>query len=98
MTVLVTVRVVGDAKALEAMDQSVLEGISARGKEMGAIAHHFYGNGTEVLVVDVWPDAESFHAFFDANTEIPGVMANAGVTDQPTIEFWEPLNVTDGFG
>lgn len=98
MSVLMTFRVAGNAQALEDMDQSVLEGISARGREMGAIAHHFYGNGTEILVVDVWPDAESFQAFFDASPEIKGLMDAAGVNSEPTIEFWEPLNVTDGFG
>ena len=98
MTVLMTLRVAGDAKSIEAMDPAALEKISARAREMGALAHHFYGNGSEILVVDVWRDAESFQAFFDGSPEIPGIMADAGVTTEPTIEFWQPLDVTDGFG
>ena len=62
------------------------------------ISHHFFGSDNEVLVVDEWPDEASFQAFFDASPEIGGIMAAAGVTTPPTIEFWRPLEVDDSIG
>lgn len=98
MSVLVTLRVVADAKAVEATDQAVLDTIVERAKSMGCTGHRFYGNGTEVLVVDVWPDPETFQTFFDTSPEIPDLMHAAGVTTQPTIEFWQALDVDDVIG
>ncbi|MCW2795774.1 hypothetical protein [Nocardioides sp.] len=93
-----TLRVPGDPKGVEATDPAILQTVVDRGKAMGCLAHHFYGNGTEVLVIDEWPDEESFRKFFDASPEIKGVMDNAGVTSAPTIEFWRALDTSDGFG
>ena len=98
MSVLVTLRVVGDAKAVEATDQSVLDTVVERAKSMGCTAHRFYGNGTEVLVVDEWPDTDTFQRFFESSPEVKDLMAAAGVTAPPTIEFWQALDVNDGFG
>ena len=95
MSVLMTLRVTGDAKALEAVDPSVFQGVVAKAEGMGASKHRFFTNGTEVLVVDEWPDRETFQQFFESTPEIPEVMAAAGVTTQPVIEFWERAGVED---
>jgi hypothetical protein len=91
----VTVRVSGDPKGVEAYDQAAIQAVADRGKAAGAIRHRFFTNGSEVLVVDEWPDRETFQAFFDTETEIPQVMAAAGVTSQPTIEFWDRMDVEE---
>lgn len=98
MSVLMTLRVTGDPKAVEATDQAMLDTLVERAKEHGLISHHFFGSDNEVLVVDEWPDEESFKAFFDSSPEIGGLMAAAGVTSQPTVEFWRPLDVNDSVG
>jgi quinol monooxygenase YgiN len=98
MSVLMTLRVSGDPKAIEASDQAMMKTIAERGREYGVIRHRFYGNETEVLVVDEWPDEKSFQAFFDASPEIKGLMDAAGVVSAPNIEFWRPLDVDDAIG
>ena len=101
MSVLMTLRVKGDATKLEALaaaDPTLLSTVSAKGKEMGATYHRFYATDTEVLVVDVWPDEASFHSFFDSTPDIGKVMAEAGVTSAPEITFWRKLDLGDDIG
>jgi len=95
MSVLMTLRVSGDPKAVEATDQELMRTIADRGREYGVIRHRFYGSDDEVLVVDEWPDEKSFQAFYEASPDIKTIMDNAGVTAAPTIEFWRPLDVDD---
>lgn len=98
MSVLMTLRVSGDPKAVENADQDVLKTVVARAKGHGLISHQFFGSDNELMVVDEWPDEASFHAFFDASPEIGQIMAAAGVTAPPTIEFWHPLATEDTYG
>jgi quinol monooxygenase YgiN len=98
MSVLMTMRVKGDPKAIEATDQAVLDTIIGRAKENGLISHHFYGTDDEVLIVDEWPDEGSFHKFFDSSPEVKQMMDAAGVTAQPQISFWRHLDVADDVG
>jgi hypothetical protein len=73
--------------------------ISGRAKGMGAISHQFYSNvaGDELLVVDEWPDAESFQRFFEASDDIREMMGEAGVTSEPQVNFWTKLDTPDAF-
>jgi heme-degrading monooxygenase HmoA len=98
VSVIVTLRVRGDATKIEAEDQTVLQKISDRAKEHGVIYHRFYGTQDEVLVVDEWPSPDAFQAFFDASPEIRGVMERAGVTSEPEIVFWRKLDTHDDVG
>ena len=98
MSVLLTMRVSGDPKAVEATDPDVLKTIVERAREHGVIRHRFYGNDNEVLVIDEWPDEASFQAFFDASPDIGEMMAAAGVTSAPTVEFWRMLDMDDAVG
>jgi quinol monooxygenase YgiN len=95
MSVLMTLRVSGNPKAIEATDPDLMKTVAARGREYGVIRHRFYGSEDEVLVVDEWPDEASFQAFFDASPEIKEFMDAAGVTAAPQIDFWRPLDVDD---
>jgi heme-degrading monooxygenase HmoA len=96
-----TLRVGGDGTKIEAIaseDPAVLQKIVDRAKEHGLISHRFFGTEDEILVVDEWPSAEAFQAFFDASPEIPEVMDRAGVTSQPEIKFWRKLDTKDEVG
>jgi quinol monooxygenase YgiN len=98
VTVLVTLRIKGDSAALEkvaAGDPTAFPTVSARGRAAGAISHHFYANDGEILVVDEWPDEESFMGFFHNSPEIAGFMEQAGVTAAPEISFWHKLELGD---
>jgi len=97
MSVLMTLRVTGDGKGIEAGDQALLKSISDRAHEQGAIHHRFYGSDTEVLVIDEWSDEASFQAFFDGTPEIRQIMDGAGVTSAPQVDFWHALDTTDAF-
>jgi hypothetical protein len=98
MSVLMTLRVSGNPKGVEATDPTMLKTIADRAREHGVIRHRFYGSDDEVLVVDEWPDEQSFRAFFDASPDIKSIMDNAGVTAAPQIDIWRPLDVDDAIG
>jgi heme-degrading monooxygenase HmoA len=102
MSVLMTLRVTGDGSAIEKMgaeQASLFESVIADAKERGLISHHFYASEGEVLVVDEWPDEQAFQSFFEtAGPRIEQIMGAAGVTSQPAIEFWRPLDVGDEVG
>jgi hypothetical protein len=98
MSVLMTLRVSGNPKGVEAFDPAVLKTIADRAVEHGVLRHRFYGTDDEVLVVDEWPDEASFRAFFDASPEIKDLMDEAGVISEPTVEFWRELDTDDAIG
>jgi hypothetical protein len=102
MSVLVTLRVNGDPRALEKLavdDPTIFGDILEKAKPRGLISHHFYGDNTEILVVDEWRDEESFQAFFqDAGEQIQELMGHAGVSTEPEIKFWHKLEIGDDVG
>ena len=103
MSVLVTIYTRGDAKKLEqiaADDPSRMRSIAARAKEHGVIAHRFYATDDgDVMVVDEWPDAESFNRFFESmQSEIGPIMQEAGVVGEPAVRFWRKLETGDDIG
>ncbi len=76
----------------------LLNSISERAKQAGAISHQFLARKDSVLVVDEWPDEASFLGFFEASgAEIGALMGQAGVTAQPTPNFWRRLETPDKF-
>jgi heme-degrading monooxygenase HmoA len=101
MSVIMTLRVKGDAAKLERLaseNGETLRGISERGKAAGVIAHRFYGSGDEIMVVDEWPDAESFQRFFESEQEHIGPLMQEVATGQPAITFWRKLETGDEVG
>ncbi|TMK38945.1 MAG: hypothetical protein E6G56_12730 [Actinobacteria bacterium] len=102
MSVIVTFRVQGDPKRLEELasaDPDRLPAISAKAKEHGAIAHRFYGTDGQVMVIDEWPDAQSFQAFFEqCRPEIEPIMQEVGVGSEPEVNFWRKLETGDDVG
>ncbi len=76
----------------------LLSSIAERSKQAGAISHQFLAGKDSVLVVDEWPDEASFLGFFEASgPDIGKLMGQAGVTAQPTPNFWRPLDTPDKF-
>ena len=103
MSVIMTLRASADPKRFEqyaAEHQDDLQGILSAAKDAGVIAHRFYGSDDgEIMVVDEWPDAESFQAFFQAAAgEIQPMMAEGGVTSEPEVKFWRKLETGDDVG
>ena len=78
MSVIMTLWAQGDPDELErraAQNPDAMRAIADRAKEHGMIAHRFYGSEGQILVVDEWPDRESFQRFFDSmRSEIDSLM------------------------
>jgi heme-degrading monooxygenase HmoA len=103
MSVIVTVWFMGDPERVEQLAtkdrKEDIEAIAERAKDAGVIAHRFYGSEDQVMVIDEWPDEESFQRFFDAEQGTIGPMlAEAGVTSQPQVRFWRVLDTPDKVG
>lgn len=102
MSVMMVLRMNGDPKRLEevaAADPDRISAISDRAKSHGLIAHRFYGNGNEIIVVDEWPDEQSFQAFFgEMQQQIGALMQEVGVQGEPHPEFWRKLDSRDEVG
>lgn len=103
MSVIVTLRMSGDPRKLEehaASNAEQMRGIADRAQEHGVIAHRFYGSdGGQILVIDEWPDAESFHRFFEQQQDQIGpMMQSAGISGQPEVTVWRKLESHDEVG
>ena len=102
MSVIMTFLVHGDPDELErraAQNPDGMRAISEAAKEHGLIAHRFYGADGRIMVVDEWPDPESFQRFFEVRREeIEPMMREVGVSGEPEITFWRKLDTHDEVG
>ena len=103
MSVIMTLRANGDPAELErraAGNPDAIRAISDRAKEHGLFAHRFYGSDDgQIMVVDEWPDPDSFRAFFEEmRPEIEPLMREVGVTAEPEVTFWRKLETHDEIG
>ena len=103
MSVIMTFRVEGDPDKLEqlaAENGDVLREIAEDAKKAGVLAHRFYGTDDgQMMVIDEWPDEQSFHSFFEENGgRIGPMMEAAGVTSEPQPKFWRKLETHDEYG
>lgn len=102
MAVMIVLQLEGDpARIQQALtsDPERLQAVADRAKSKGALHHAFYGNtdGNGAVVVDEWETAEAFQQFFSESQEIGQMMAEAGITNQPTPTFWQKLDTPDAF-
>ena len=101
MSVIMTLRVSGDPQAVERMakeDPDRIGKIMENAKSHGLIAHRFYGSEGKIMVIDEWPDPQSFQAFFEESEPLVGPMMQAVATGEPEIVFWSKLDTGDDFG
>ena len=102
MSILMTLRIKGDAAKLEeihAGDPTAFKKVSDQARAAGCTMHHFYAADGEIMVVDEWPNADAFHGFFKANeAEIGRFMQAAGVTSQPEERIWRRIDLGDDIG
>jgi hypothetical protein len=101
MSVIMTFRVAGDPSKLEQLageKGDVLRAISDRAKEQGLIAHRFYGADGQIMVIDEWPDPESFQRFFESQRGEIEPMMQQVATGEPEITFWHKLETNDEVG
>jgi quinol monooxygenase YgiN len=75
VSVIVTIWFMADPDRVEQVAQENSDQIGAiadRAKEAGVIAHRFYGSEGQVMVIDEWPDEQSFQGFFDSQQDAIG--------------------------
>jgi heme-degrading monooxygenase HmoA len=77
-----------------------MQGVLDRATQHGLIAHRFYGaDDGRIMVIDEWPDAESFQAFFaEAAPQVQEIMAAADASSEPDVTFWRKLETGDELG
>jgi hypothetical protein len=103
MSVIMTLSFQGDASKLEelaASDPDRMQAIIESAKSHGLIAHRFYATDDgEIMVIDEWPDPQSFQTFFSENGDRIGpLMQAAGVASEPQPKFWHTLDMRDEVG
>ncbi|HEY2371453.1 MAG TPA: hypothetical protein VGH82_02805 [Gaiellaceae bacterium] len=101
MSVIMTLRAQGDPDKLEQLaneKQDVLQAIAERAKAAGVIAHRFYGAEGQIMVIDEWPDPESFTRFYESEQAAIGPLMAQVATSEPEITFWHKLDTHDDVG
>ena len=103
MSIMMTLHLRADGAKVEAYSNANEEAMAAiigKAQRHGLIAHRFYSDGEGMLMVlDEWPDAESFQAFFsEAHDEIGEMMAAVGAQGEPDISYWHELRTSDRYG
>jgi len=102
MSVIMTLWVEGDPGGVEryaAENPEKMRAIVEHAAEHGLVAHRFYGADGQILVVDEWPDEQSFQEFFaHMQPQIQPIMEAAGVTTEPRPVFWRKLDAHDDYG
>jgi quinol monooxygenase YgiN len=101
VSVIVTLRVSGDPDKMEqlaAESPDAIRGITERAKAAGVIAHRFYGSDGQIMVVDEWPDPETFKAFWEAEQAAIGPLMAQVATGEPEVTFWRKLETGDDVG
>jgi hypothetical protein len=102
MSVIVTVKFDVPATEIErvARDQhgETMLRIAEAGRQQGAMHHQFVEDADgRALVIDEWPDLDSFQRFFGGRDDIKQVMADAGVVTEPTVTVHRVLDMPDRF-
>jgi hypothetical protein len=103
MSVIMTLWMMGDPKQLEehaSANHEEMQSILKSAEGHGLIAHRFYGTDDgQIMVIDEWPDPQSFQTFFEENRErIEPLMRAAGAQGEPGINFWRKLETKDEYG
>jgi quinol monooxygenase YgiN len=102
MSVIITLQSEGDPAGIEryaAENPEKMREIVKHAAEHGLIAHRFYGAEGQVLVIDEWPDEQSFQEFFThMQPQIQPIMEAAGITSEPRPVFWRKLETNDDYG
>jgi len=101
MSVIMTLRVQGDPDKLERLAREksdVLQAIAEDAKAAGVIAHRFYGTDGWIMVVDEWPDPESFQTFYERQRPKIDPMMREVASGEPEVLFWHKLDTNDDVG
>jgi hypothetical protein len=104
MSVIMVQEITADSNALEqfaSANKETLQSILEAARNHGLIAHRFYGSedGSKVLVLDEWPDRESFESFAEEQApQIEPMFEATRATEIGEPTFWRELTTHDAVG
>ena len=106
MSVIMVQEVVADPHRLDleefaSANKETVQSVLEAAKNHGLIAHRFYGStdGSKILVLDEWPDRESFESFAEEQaSQIEPMFEAARATEMSEPAFWRELTTHDAFG
>jgi hypothetical protein len=75
----------------------VPEEITAYGKTLGQIGHRILLAEKEVVVIDEWPNEDSFRTFFSKAPRMDEFLSGAGLTSEPVISVQQAVDVPGTF-
>jgi len=99
VTVIARFKVSDVAKAAEwaKANAEVPEDITAYGKSLGQIGHKMLTDGTDLVVIDEWPNADAFKTFFAGAARMGEFLTGAGIVGEPDIAILDALEVPGTF-
>jgi hypothetical protein len=104
MSIIMTLQVSGDPQGMERFaseNQDAMRAVLDAATRHGLIAHRFYGSddGSMLMVLDEWPDRDSFEAFFrEQESQIRPMFEAVRATSEPQPLYWRELETHDAFG
>jgi hypothetical protein len=86
-------------KALEwgKANGDIAEDITAYGKSLGQIGHRMLTDGKDLVVIDEWPNADTFNEFFAGAARMGEFLSGAGVVGEPEVTMLEVVDVAGQF-
>jgi 4-aminobutyrate aminotransferase-like enzyme len=73
------------------------EDITVYGKSLGQIGHRMLTDGKDLVVIDEWPDADTFNTFFAGAARMGEFLSGAGVVGEPDVTILDELDVPGTF-
>jgi hypothetical protein len=92
-----TVPDVGKAAEWARANAEVPEDITAYGKSLGQIGHKMLTDGNDLVVIDEWPDGDTFKTFFAGAERMGEFLTGAGIVGEPVITILDAVEVPGTF-
>ena len=92
-----TVSDVGKALDYARSNAEIPEEITAYGKSLGQIGHRMTTDGQDLVVIDEWPDADTFNTFFTGATRMGEFLVGAGIVGEPEVTILDAVDVPGTF-
>jgi hypothetical protein len=92
-----TVSDIGKAAEWAKANAEVPEDITAYGKSLGQIGHRIVTDGKDLVVIDEWPDRDTFNTFFAGAKRMGEFLTGAGIIGEPEVTIFDALELPGAF-
>src|SRR4051812_33938769 len=86
-----------NVQKLWAEQGDAFRGIAEQARAAGATSHRWGLGDGYVVIIDDWPDEETFNSFFGGTHEIAELMQAAGVQGPPEFQILDAASAPDAF-